>query len=77
MSDRIKGYCSHCLEKTYHRETQWNSLRRNAYVCEGCNKPTYQCRLCGNFAKGGDFYDDEFCVDHDPTSDDTFGKKKA
>jgi hypothetical protein len=67
MATRIKGYCSHCFKNSYHIEQQWNILRRNVYVCEECKNSTVQCRLCQNFAKGGSFYDDEFCVEHDGT----------
>ena len=67
MPTRIKGYCSHCFKNSYHIEQQWNVLRRNIYVCEECKKSTVQCRLCQNFAKGGSFYDDEFCAEHDRT----------
>ena len=67
MANRIKGFCSHCFENTYHIEQQWNSIRRNIYVCEGCKKSTLMCRICQNFAKGGSFYDDELCAEHDGT----------
>ena len=67
MANRIKGFCSHCFEYSYHIEQQWNVIRRNIYVCEACKKSTVQCRLCKNFAKGGSFYDDELCAEHDRT----------
>ena len=69
MPTRIKGYCSHCFKNSYHIEQQWNALRRNVYMCESCNKSTLQCRVrvCQNFAKGGSFYDDELCAEHDGT----------
>jgi len=75
MSDRIKGFCSYCFEETYHIEQQWNLLRRNMYSCESCKKVTYMCRVCQNFAKGGDYWDDELCAEHDGTID-SFSKKK-
>jgi len=67
MATRIKGFCSHCFKNSYHIEQQWNALRRNVYVCDACHKSTVQCRFCQNFAKGGDFYDDELCAEHDGT----------
>lgn len=78
MANKIKGFCSHCFNETYHVEQQWNLVRRNQYVCESCKKPTYQCRLCQNFAKGGDVWDDELCAEHDRTitSFHTFSSQK-
>jgi len=75
MAIRIKGFCSHCFENSYHIEQQWNLIRRNTYVCEHCKRSTLMCRVCQNFARGGSFYDDELCAEHDGTID-SFQKKK-
>ena len=67
MANRIKGFCSHCFENSYHIEQQWNIIRRNIYTCEQCKRSTLMCRLCQNFAKAGSFYDDELCAEHNRT----------
>lgn len=38
-------------------------VSRNIYRCSGCGKQTLPCRMpnCGNMARSGDTYDDEFC----------------
>jgi hypothetical protein len=67
MTDSIKGYCSYCGEHSTHREQQWSLLRRNVYTCDCCGRRTVQCRICDDFAKGGEFWDDELCAVHDKT----------
>lgn len=65
MTKKIKGYCSYCGEHSIHRQEQANLVRRNIYTCDCCGRRTVQCRLCDEFAKGGEFWDDELCSLHD------------
>lgn len=57
-------YCSFCYQKTEHRLVQRNILRRNVYECSACKGRTVECRLCKAMAKGGEYWDDEFCAVH-------------
>ena len=60
-----KGYCSHCFKYTKHKLVEQNYVRRNVYECSNCKAKTLQCRLCNNFARGEENWDDELCVEHD------------
>ena len=67
MSTKTKGFCSHCFKNSYHIKEKQNLLRRSSYVCQECKRATLPCRVCQNFTKGGSYYDDEFCAEHNRT----------
>ncbi len=59
-----RGYCSTCFKYTKHKLIEQNYVRRNVYECDNCKSKTLQCRMCGNFTRGGENWDDELCAEH-------------
>ena len=64
MQEFEEGYCSHCFKKSKHILEEKNYLRRNIYKCSNCGATTLQCRFCSNFARSGEYWDDELCAEH-------------
>lgn len=60
-----KGKCPFCLKLMVPKVLEENTLRRDKCQCSFCSKIVYICRMpsCNNYAKGGDYYDDELCPD--------------
>ncbi len=59
-----KGYCSTCFKYTKHKLLEQNYVRRNVYECDNCKSKTLQCRMCSNFTRSGEKWDDELCAEH-------------
>ena len=63
MSGKSKGLCPFCNEQVVPYVIEENTIRRDKCQCPECSGILYVCRSpgCNNYAKGGDFWDDEFC----------------
>ena len=56
------AFCSHCLDRCTHTQTESNWLVRDVYACDGCGERTLPCRLCSDaFAAGSASYDNDLC----------------
>lgn len=64
-NDKPRGECPFCLEIMQPNILEVNVLRRDKCECPLCYEIVYICRMpsCNNYAKGGDYYDDELCLD--------------
>lgn len=64
MSFKDEGKCPFCYEKMTPEVIEENSLRRDKCKCINCQRDIYICRApgCRDYARGGDVYDDEFCM---------------
>ncbi|MDF9754259.1 hypothetical protein ACVWY1_000571 [Pseudomonas sp. TE6288] len=75
MSFKDEGQCPFCKKDMTPTVLEKNTVRRDKCACPHCEKHMYVCRApgCRNYARGGDLYDDEFCLS---CSDDIakFGK---
>lgn len=58
-----EGLCPFCHQDVRPRVIEENYLRRDKCQCPECGGIVYVCRTpgCTNYAKGGDFWDDELC----------------
>lgn len=65
MGYKDEGKCPFCKETMTPEVTQENTLRRDKCKCSKCERDIYVCRApaCRDYARGGDMYDDEFCMD--------------
>lgn len=56
--------CPFCKEKMTPDITQENNLRRDKCKYTKCEQNIYICRSpgCKDYSRGGDIYDDEFCM---------------
>ncbi len=63
MSLKPAGLCPFCKENVRADVIEENTLRRDKCACPSCGGTVYVCRTpgCDDYAKGGDFYDDELC----------------
>lgn len=63
MSTKSKGICPFCAEMVTPSVTEENLIRRDKCACTACGEGVYVCRSpgCNNYAKGGEYYDDELC----------------
>jgi len=63
MSSKHSGRCSFCEEKVRPEVIEKNFFRRDKCLCPSCKEIIYTCRspLCHDYAKGGEYYDDELC----------------
>lgn len=63
MSTKSKGICPFCAEMVTPPVIEENSVRRDKCACPVCREDIYVCRSpgCNNYAKGGEYYDDELC----------------
>lgn len=63
MSSKHVGLCPFCNKEVRPRVVEENYLRRDKCKCPECSNIIYVCRTpgCTNYAKGGDFWDDELC----------------
>ncbi len=59
------GKCPFCNTDTRAKIIEKNTLRRDKCVCDNddCKEIVYTCRTpgCHDYAKGGEYYDDELC----------------
>ncbi|GLX88335.1 hypothetical protein Pfra02_09040 [Pseudomonas fragi] len=64
MSFKDKGKCPFCEEVMTPEITEKNTVRRDKCKCTSCDMDVYVCRApaCRDYARGGDMYDDEFCI---------------
>lgn len=58
-----KGLCPFCSNIVDARIEESNTFRRDKCQCPECKNYIYVCRTlgCTNYAKGGDYWDDELC----------------
>lgn len=63
MSQKTRGLCPFCEEQVQAIVLEENYLRRDRCMCPECGEDIYVCRSpgCYNYAKGGEYYDDELC----------------
>ncbi len=63
MSAKHKGLCPFCAETVQPKVLEENIVRRDKCQCPDCKNIVYVCRSpgCQNYAKGGEYYDDELC----------------
>jgi len=63
MSAKHFGRCSFCEDRVKPDVIEKNFFRRDKCQCPACEGIIYECRspLCHDYAKGGDYYDDELC----------------
>jgi hypothetical protein len=63
MSQKPMGLCPFCKEPVKADVVEENVVRRDKCACPSCGGTIYVCRSpgCDNYAKGGDYYDDEMC----------------
>lgn len=64
ISESKIGYCSSCYKKSSHKLIKHSYVKRNEYECTVCNDPTFMCRFCDDFSKGGSNWDKELCAVH-------------
>lgn len=59
------GKCPWCGENVRAVVIEENYIRRDLCECPKCGEKILICRTpgCTNYAKGGDFWDDELCPD--------------
>lgn len=59
------GKCPWCGEYVRAIVIEENFVRRDFCKCPKCGGKVLVCRTpgCNDYAKGGDFWDDEFCPD--------------
>lgn len=59
------GKCPFCKREVHATLIESNLLRRDVYKCPVCLKRILVCMApgCNNFAKGGDYWDDNLCPD--------------
>lgn len=64
MGFKDEGKCPFCKETMTPEVIEENSIRRDKCACSKCEMPIYVCRApgCRDYARGGDIYDDEFCI---------------
>lgn len=64
MSFKDEGRCPFCKESMTPDVLEENNLRRDKCKCTKCERFIYICRApgCREYARGGDAYDDEFCI---------------
>lgn len=63
MGEKTKGICPFCKEEVMPVVLEENTVRRDKCQCPECKKTIYSCRGagCDNYAKGGNYYDQELC----------------
>lgn len=59
------GKCPWCGENVRAKVVEENYVRRDICICPNCGEKILVCRIpgCNNYAKAGDFWDDEICPD--------------
>ncbi len=64
MSFKDDGSCPFCKSEIKPVVIEENNLRRDKCQCPECEEFMYVCRApgCRSYARGGDVYDDEFCL---------------
>ncbi|HDS0961602.1 hypothetical protein D3C80_1392270 [compost metagenome] len=64
MSFKDEGKCPFCSEVMTPEVVEENNIRRDKCKCVKCNRNIYVCRApgCRDYARGGEVYDDEFCM---------------
>jgi hypothetical protein len=58
-----QGKCPFCSETVEPEVIEENTIRRDMCRCPSCKRQVLICRApgCQDYAKGGEYYDDEFC----------------
>uniref|UniRef100_A0A7R9XNR6 Uncharacterized protein n=1 Tax=Polyblepharides amylifera TaxID=1486889 RepID=A0A7R9XNR6_9CHLO len=66
---QLRLYCSWCFNLCFHRKVESNFIFRSVYRCNHCSKRTLKCiySTCEGAARGGQFWDDNFCALCDST----------